>query len=139
MICINHFCPSVVTNSKALKKGAVPTIFDTEQCIDTNDTPEAISPMSPLQGDHQDKSNETSELHKECSIQKINDHVQILRLEKQIMDLKKTVKIQSNHIMKLNKDAAKKEKVNNSLENMLEELKQQNLISKRTMDALEVI
>lgn len=153
MICIDHFCASDRTKSNNLKKGAVPSIFGTEQSNTSNTNPTVsptassiiFSPPDELNCDEcsnepiEDVRRQNDESRNEYLIQQTNNHMQILKLEKQITDLKNTVKIQSEHIKTLNKKVTKGEKAKNSLENLLQELQQQKLISKRAIDILEVI
>lgn len=81
---------------------------------------------------------ENEELRKEYSIEQINNNMKVQNLQNEIVKLRATVAIQSDHIKRLNQQAARTLKTKESLQKTVDDLKLQNLITKDATDIIEV-
>lgn len=172
MVCINHFCeddliPATKSRPIALRKDAVPTIFESgkENVVsDMGNTVDVTGATAATGINHENNeasdsneadsidnnpnvcSNETcqylrirnEDLCKEILIERINNDIQVKKLEKQVNDLKTTIHEQSDHIKRLDMRTKRTKEAKIKLDHVLKELQQQNLLREDAADILEV-
>lgn len=80
-----------------------------------------------------------NDLRNEYSAEQIDSRMKISNLEHQIKKLKATISVQTERIKRLDVKVARTCKAKESLQNLIEELKQQNLLSKDVANILEVV
>lgn len=164
-ICIEHFIEDdleVRKDRTTLKKDALPKIFNTNhsnQCVNIADNQPFQSPVANVAQSsdiqcRQDKAcSNCDELKTQNNILKAEygnlreefieletkKSIEVAALETEIKKLKANADIQKQHIKYLSSKVYNKEKSNESLKLLLKQLQEQNILSTKAYETLEVI